>query len=75
MLSCTYLLDQIDLSSRANRKKAVALSIDLLERVHAAEDANIERFPVNLQNSDAFANAECSLDVVTDAIITLGDAY
>ena len=70
-----FSFDQIDLSSRANRRKTVALVIDLLERVRLAEDANIERFPDNLQNSDAFANAEFSLDVITDAIIALGDAY
>jgi hypothetical protein len=71
----TKYIDQIDLSSRAKRKKSVSLAISLLERVRDAEQQNIDNFPTNLQNSDAFANAESSLDALFDAIVSLDDIY
>ena len=69
------LLPQFDVSTRANRRKATLLAIGLLERVRAAEELSISRFPPSLQDGDAFANAECSLELLSDAIACLGDAY
>jgi hypothetical protein len=74
MFTAKYI-DQIDLSSRAKRRKSIQLAIALLERVHAAEQQNVDNFPLNLQNSDAFANAEASLDALFDAIVSLDDIY
>ena len=56
-------------------QSAVNLAISLLTRVRQAEDDNLERFPENFQESDAFTNAEFSLDYVTDAIENLTYAY
>ena len=68
-------IDQLDLSSRQKRRYAVSLAIAILERVRSAEDANLDRFPLAFQDSDAFANAESSLDSLIDAIVTLDDCY
>ena len=68
-------LMSIDVSTRSKRRRATSFVVDLLERVHSAEYANLDRFPLNLQNGDAFANAECSLEVIADAIVCLADAY
>ena len=68
-------IDAFDLSSRAKRRVATKFASALLERVRLAEQGNIDSFPLNLQYSDAFANAEHSFDCLTDAIVTLMDAY
>jgi len=65
----------LDLSTRSKRRKATALAINLLEHIRIAEEASIDKFPCNLQNGDAFTNAEESLDIIIDAIAALGDAY
>ena len=49
--------------------------IGLLEHIRIAEEYNMSRFPSNLQNGGAFANAETSLEVVSDAIVGLDYAY
>jgi len=54
----SILINQIDLSSRAKRRKAVNIASSLLERVRFAEEANIDNFPLNFRDSQAFANAE-----------------
>ena len=69
------MLDSLDLSSRDKRRKAVGSVVEALEMVRVAEEANLERFPLNLQGSDAYATADESLDVVIDAICSLSDAY
>ena len=69
------LLLEFNVSSRANRRKAALFAIELLEHVRAAEEYSISRFPLNFQDGDAFANAECSIEVLSDAIACLGDAY
>ena len=68
-------LNAIDLSTRAKRRCAAALAIDFLERIRLAEEASLGRFPANLQDGDAYTNAEYSLEVITDAIVCFGDAY
>ena len=68
-------INQIDLSSRAKRRKAVNIASCLLERVRFAEEANIDNFPLNFRDSQAFANAEDSWDLLIDAISSLYDIY
>jgi len=68
-------INQINLSSRAKRRKAVDLASRLLDRVRFAEEANIDNFPLNLRDSQAFANAEDSWDLLIDAIASLYDIY
>jgi len=68
-------INQIDLSSRAKRRKAVDIASLLLERVRFAEEANIDNFPLNFRDSQAFANAEDSWDLLIDAISSLYDIY
>ena len=69
------LLALFDVSTRSKRRKATAFIIALLERIRAAEEAYMHRVPQNLQDGEAFANAEISVDFIVDAIATLGDAY
>jgi hypothetical protein len=64
-----------DLSSRQKRRRALKLLMNELERLRFAEDAYMMRIPENLQGSDAHADAECTVDLLTDAITALGDAY
>jgi len=68
-------INQIDLSSRAKRRKAVELVSLLLERVRFAEEANIDNFPLNFRDSDAFINAENSCDAIFEALCSLTDIY
>jgi len=65
----------LDLSSRGKRRKAVALIIEMLEKIRFAEEKNLERFPLNFRDSDAYAAADYSLHVIMDAICGLQDAY
>lgn len=69
------LIETIDVSTRAKRRLAVAYAIELLAHIRFAEEAAMERTPANLQNGDAYANAECSLEVLDGAICELADAY
>jgi len=69
------IINQIDLSSRAKRRKAVDLATHLLERIRFAEEANIDNFPLNFRDSQAFYNAEDSWDALIDAIASLYHIY
>jgi len=71
----TNLMATIDVSSRSKRRQATSLALGLLEHIRAAEEANIGRFPENFQDGHAFANAEESHEVVSDAIVALEYAY
>jgi len=68
-------LDAIDLSSRVKRRKAAALASGLLERIRAAEEAYMERIPVNLQASDAYDMADNSIGLLDEAIDLVGSVY
>jgi len=69
------LLLAADFSTLAKRRKAVSLVLDMLGRVQAAEAAYMDRMPANLQNGDAFAEAEMRIDAVMDAMDALADIY
>jgi hypothetical protein len=71
----SMMIGSIDVSTRAKRRQATSFAIDLLEHIRAAEEANIDRFPVNFQDGYAYANAGDSLEVITDAIAELESAY
>jgi len=71
----TTMVESIDVSTRAKRRKATSFAIAMLEQIRAAEETNIDRFPENLQCGYAFAKAGDSLEVISDAIADLEDAY
>ena len=64
-----------DLSTRQKRRRALALLLSELERLRFAEEAYMERIPENLREGEAFASADYTVDLLTDAIVTLGDAF
>ena len=67
--------DAADLSSRAKRRKAAALAARLLERIRDAEEAYMGRIPINLQNSEAYDNADCSIALLDEAIDVIGTVF
>jgi hypothetical protein len=67
--------DTVDISTRPKRRQAVTLIVNMVGWIHSAEYEYMERIPLNLQDSDAYAAAEESLDMLTDAINTLSEAY
>jgi hypothetical protein len=75
MISKEQFINIINVSTRDKRRKAVLLTIDILEHIRVAEQDNIDNFHFNFHDSEHFANAEYSLDSVMDAISTLADAY
>jgi hypothetical protein len=64
-----------DLSTRAKRRRALTLLLKELDLIRDAEEQYMLRIPENLRESDAYGAADYSVDLLTEAIITLGDAY
>jgi len=69
------MLPSLDVSTRGKRRKAVALIVDMLGKIHDAEYDYMERMPQNLRSSPAYDAAEYSLDFLVEAINDLADAY
>jgi len=67
--------DAIDLSSKNKRRKAAALAACFLERIRAAEQTYMERIPENLQGSEAYGNADCSIGLLDEAIDAVNSIY
>jgi hypothetical protein len=65
----------LDVSSRAARRRAMSLLLVELERVMRAEEAYMERVPENFRCGETYESAEYTVDILTDAIIALGDAF
>jgi hypothetical protein len=65
----------IDISTRPKRRKALSLLISELSRIRGEEEAYMLRIPINLQSGAAYAAADECVDILTGAIIALGDAY
>jgi hypothetical protein len=65
----------LDISTRPKRRFVVRLVIMELSRIRSKEVFNLQRIPANLQDSDAAAVAEGSIDSLTDAINSLVGAY
>jgi len=71
----TALLNSFDCSTRRKRRAAFRFALDLLERVRIAEEAYLGRIPENLQSGDAYAAADETVDILTDGIVFLSDAF
>jgi hypothetical protein len=69
------VFDSIDVSTRGKRRNVVSLIIDLLDKIQTAEQGYLDRFPHNLQAGDAYELSEFSVDMVTEAMNSLADAY
>ena len=75
MPSNNSFFDNWDISTRPKRRRAVGLMVTELLKIRSAEKAYMERIPENMQDGDAYAAADESIDILTDAIETLSDAY
>jgi len=71
----TPLFPNLDVSSRPKRRIAVSIIISILHRIRSEEQAYRDRIPPNFDFSDAAANADDSIDLLSDAISYLDDAY
>jgi hypothetical protein len=69
------VLDSADFSTRPKRRRAVSHIVAVLIRLCNAEIAYRDRIPDNLQDSDAYAAADESVELLTDAIDALISAY
>jgi hypothetical protein len=65
----------VDISTRPKRRRAVSLIITELSRIRSAEEAYMERIPFNMCDGDAHAAADNSIDLLTDAVLSLMEAY
>jgi len=65
----------VDISTRPKRRRAVSFIITELSKICKEEETYMERIPINLQEGDAYAAADYSVEQLTDAITTLMDAY
>jgi hypothetical protein len=65
----------LPVSSRAERRKAMALLIFELETLLRAEEDYMARIPENFTGGEAYASAEDTVDILTDAIAALGDTF
>lgn len=74
MNSLKSILDSFDVTSRKNRRKIVEI-IKEIEKIRDNEEAYIQRIPLNLQNGDAYADAENSVETLNEVIDTLIDVY
>jgi hypothetical protein len=75
MPSYNSVFGAVDISTRPKRRRAVSLIITQLSRIRQAESDYMERIPQSMTGGDAYAAAEDSVDLVTDAICYLLDAY
>jgi hypothetical protein len=67
--------DNIDVSTKRKRRKAISLIIELLARVRYAEEYSLHRIPLNLQGGEAFLEAEEAVDCLDEAICVLANAF
>ena len=75
MKTLKSVFDELDLSSRAKRRKATVLTARLLERIRDAEEAYMGRIPENLQASDAYDSADQSVGLLDEAIDAVNSVY
>jgi len=69
------LFGNVDISTRPKRRRAVSLIVSELSRIRSEEESYMERIPDNLKDGDAYAAADESVDLLSDAILSLSDAY
>ena len=67
--------DVFNISTRSNRRKAIALIIMWLCRISSAEEVSRGRIPKNLHKSVVYAASENSIDSLAEAIANLLNAY
>lgn len=75
MPTFTSLFGTVDISTRPKRRRIVSLITTELSLIRNAEEAYLERIPLNLKDGDAYAAAQDSVDLLTDAIVSLMEAY
>ena len=61
--------------TRQQRRKAVALALNIVEDASLAESRYLEAIPENLQNSSRFVNAEASVSAYEEALQVLEGIY
>jgi len=64
-----------DITARSNRRHVVSLITNELSRTHREEEAYMKRIPLNMQGGDAYTAAEDCLEMLSDAILCLSEAY
>ncbi|MDR1073567.1 MAG: hypothetical protein LBL45_07825 [Treponema sp.] len=69
------LFGTLDITSRPKRRRAISLIIIELSHIREQEEDYLEHIPFNLQDGDAAAAANDSLDFLSDAILNLMEAY
>ena len=75
MPSFASVFGAVDISTRPKRRRAISFIITELSHIRNAEESYLERIPMNLKDGDAYAASDYSVDLLTDAIISLMDAY
>lgn len=63
------------LDTRAKRRKALTIIINELDKIREAEEAYLNRIPLNLTGSAAYDSADDCVAIITDAMIFLMDAF
>lgn len=74
-MKASSFIDSIDISTRSKRKAALSIVLKILEKIRFAEEAYLERIPLNLQGSAAYAVTDEAIDILLDSIITLMSVY
>jgi len=75
MATFSSVFGYLDISTRSKRRQVVSLIIMELSQIRSNEKSYMQRIPVNLQDTEAAAAAEDSIDLLTDAIDALEDVY
>ena len=75
MLTFKAIFGELDISTRQKRKRIVDFIITELENIRNAEQVYMERVPINFRDGESYANAEMSIDTLTEGIDILADAY
>jgi len=72
---CLLPLTPISLSTRSKRRKALKVVINELDKIKDAEEAYLQRIPMNLTGSDAYSAADDCVSIISDAMLFLMDAF
>jgi len=67
-------LDSIDVSTRNRRREAMALAIELLDKIRHAEERHMEMSPLNMQLSWDHLEAKYNIDAIISATTGLENA-
>jgi len=64
-------LDSIDVSTHNRRREAMALAIELLDKIRHAEERHMEMNPPNMQLGWDHLEAKYNIDAIIDATTSL----